>query len=267
MKVTLLGCGGSGGVPLADGSPGGHWGACDPGEPRNRRRRVSVLVQGSTAGQGAILIDCSPDLREQLLDHPPERLDAVLLTHAHADHVHGIDDLRAYTYRQRQAIPAFMDSETRGVMTRRFDYVFTSSHTESRLYPALLEDVTIEPGQAFQAAGFEVLPFRQQHGHSQTLGFRIGTFAYSTDASALDEAAFAALAGLDLWIVDCLRIDPHPTHSHFAQTLEWIARVRPKRAVLTHMNHSVDYRDWVARCPPGVEPGYDGLEIALPLTA
>lgn len=263
MRVTVLGCGGSGGVPLADGTPGGHWGACDPAEPRNRRRRVSVLVEGEEAGQGTLLIDCSPDLREQLIDHPVKRLDAVLLTHAHADHVHGIDDLRALTYRHRQAIPTYMDAATRHTMTRRFDYVFASSHAESHLYPALLEDREIEAGRPFEAAGFEVLPIRQRHGHIHSLGFRIGAFAYSTDVSNLEEAAFEALAGLDLWIVDCLRVEPHPTHSHLAQTLSWIERVRPGRALLTHMNHSVDYHGLAALCPEGVEPAFDGQVIRL----
>ncbi len=260
MKITMLGCGGSGGVPLADGTPGGHWGDCDP---RNRRRRVSVLVEGGSAGQGTLIIDCSPDLREQLLDHPVPRLDAVLLTHAHADHVHGIDDLRAYTYRQREAIPAFMDTITHRAMVERFGYVFTSSHTESKLYPALLEDNVIVAGKRFEAAGYEILPIWQAHGRSHSLGFRIGAFAYSTDVSDLDEAAFEALEGLDLWIVDCLRFDPHPTHSHFDKTLSWIERVKPKRAVLTHLNHSTDYAVLAGRCPPGVEPGFDGLTVTL----
>ncbi len=263
MKVTVLGCGGSGGVPLADGTPGGYWGDCDPKEPRNRRRRVSVMVQGETAGQGTLVIDCSPDLRDQLLDHPVARLDGVLLTHAHADHVHGIDDLRAYTYRQREAIPSFMDGETHAIMTQRFGYVFTSSHTESKLYPALLEDHVITPGEPFTAAGHQVLAIRQTHGQSHSLGYRIGNFAYSTDASDLDEAAFAALQGLDLWIVDCLRFDPHPTHCHFDRTMTWIERAKPKRAILTHMNHSADYRALAARCPGGVEPAYDGLTVTL----
>ncbi len=221
------------------------------------------MVEGTTAGQGTLLIDCSPDLRAQLLDYPVARLDGVLLTHAHADHVHGIDDLRAYTYRQREAIPAFMDGDTHDIMTLRFGYVFTSSHTESKLYPALLDDQVIVPGVPFVAAGHEVLAFHQKHGQSRSLGYRIGTFAYSTDASDLDDTAFAALEGLDLWIVDCLRFDPHPTHSHFERTLSWIERARPKRALLTHMNHSTDYRTLAKRCPVGVEPAYDGLTVTL----
>ncbi len=263
MKVTVLGCGGSGGVPLADGTPGGYWGDCDPNEPRNRRRRVSIMVEGTSAGQGTLIIDCSPDLREQLLDHPVERLDAVLLTHAHADHVHGIDDLRAYVYRQRAPIPCFMDAETHQTMIQRFGYVFTSSHTESKLYPALLEDGVIETAVPFEAAGHQVMAVNQAHGRSHSLGFRIGGFAYSTDVSDLDEAAFDALAGLDLWIVDCLRFEPHPTHSHVEKTLSWIERIKPKRAILTHMNQSTDYRVLAEHCPPGVEPAYDGLSVTL----
>lgn len=260
MKVTVLGCGGSGGVPLPDGTPGGHWGACNPGNPKNRRRRVSVLVE---EGGRRLLIDCAPDLREQIVEVGLERLDAVLFTHAHADHCHGLDDLRALSYRQGKPIPAYMDPVTHATLTLRFDYAFTSSHTLSRLYPAVLEDRQIRPGERFEAAGFQVLPFSQSHGNTESLGFRIGRFAYSTDVVALDEAAFAALEGVELWIVDCLRYEPHPTHSHFAQTLGWIERVKPRHAVLTHMNHQTDYDRLKADCPPGVEPGYDGLVLTL----
>ena len=263
MKVTVLGCGGSGGVPLADGTPGGNWGDCDPTEPRNRRRRVSVMVEGEGAGGGTLLIDCSPDLRAQLLDHPVARLDAVLLTHAHADHVHGIDDLRAYTYRQRAAIPTYMDTATHKTVTRRFDYVFASSHAESNLYPALLDDRVIVAGVPFDAAGFSVLPILQEHGHTHSLGYRIGDFAYSTDVARLDDPALPALTGLKLWVVDCLRMAPHPTHSHFERTIRWVERVKPQHTILTHMNHSADYQALAALCPAGVEPAYDGLSVRL----
>lgn len=260
MRVTLLGSGGSGGVPLADGSPGGHWGAADPAEPKNRRRRVSVLVE---EGDRRLLIDCSPDLREQVNAAGLGHLDAVLFTHAHADHCHGLDDLRALSYRRGKPIPAYMDAATRKTLTLRFDYAFTSSHTLNRLYPALMEDHTLPIGEPFEAAGFQVLAFEQDHGNFTSLGFRIGGFAYSTDVVSLDDTAWACLEGLELWIVDCLRYEPHPTHSHFAQTLEWIARARPKHAVLTHMNQSVDYATIKADCPPGVEPGWDGLSFEL----
>ncbi len=259
MKVTILGCGGSGGVPLADGSPGGDWGACDPAEPRNRRLRVSVLVE---AGGRAILIDTSPDLRRQILDFGVSRVDALLYTHAHADHCHGMDELRTIAYRQGSPIPAYMSARTREHLTERFGYALASSADPGSLYRPLLDDREID-GPA-EIAGMTVEPFVQQHGPETTLGFRIGGFAYSTDVSALDEAAFAALEGLDLWVLDALRYRPHPTHAHIAQSLAWIARVRPRRAVLTHLNHEVDYAELAARCPEGVEPGYDGLAIELP---
>jgi len=258
MKVTVLGCGGSGGVPLADGTPGGNWGRCDPANPRNRRRRVSVLVE---AEGRTILIDTSPDLREQILNAGIERIDAVLFTHAHADHCHGLDELRSAIRRTRAPIDAYMDPQTRALLTLRFDYAFASSADPDSLYRPMMTDHEIDG--PFRIGPVEVIPFVQNHGPEDTLGFRIGGFAYSTDVVALDEAAFAVLEGVELWIVDCLRDEPHPTHSHLARTLEWIARVRPKRAVLTHLNHQVDYADLARRCPPGVEPGYDGLEMTL----
>lgn len=254
MKVTVLGCGGSGGVPLV----GGDWGACDPKNPRNRRRRVSILVE--THGK-ILLIDASPDLRAQLLDAGVERIDAVLFTHHHADHCHGLDDLRMLVYRQRAPIPAFMDAETRAELTLRFAYAFTSSAEAEGLYRPLLDD-RIAQG-AFEAAGVPVTAFEQIHGDGRSLGFRIGDLAYSTDVSELDDAAFEALAGVRLWIVDCLQDGPHPTHSHTERTLGWIARLRPERALLTHMNHKLDYADLKARCPAGVEPAYDGQVLEL----
>jgi phosphoribosyl 1,2-cyclic phosphate phosphodiesterase len=260
MRVTMLGSGGSGGVPLASGAPGGHLGeGVDPHEPKNRRRRVSVLVE--TQGK-TILIDCSPDLRSQILDHGIGRLDAVLFTHAHADHCHGLDELRALSYAQNGAIPAYMSAATRAELTVKFDYAFASSHKQARLYPAIFED--IEVSERFEAAGVPVRMFDQEHGRVVSNGFRIGNFAYSTDCAQLDDTAFAIVSGVDLWIVDCLRFQPHPTHAHFDRTMEWVARARPKRAVLTHMNHTMDYATVKARCPEGVEPGYDGLVVELP---
>lgn len=260
MKVTMLGCGGSGGVPLASGAPGGHFGeGVDPDEPKNRRRRVSVLVE--TQGR-KILIDCSPDLRAQILDFGVDRLDAVLFTHAHADHCHGLDELRALSYAQRRPIPAYMSAATRAALTARFDYAFSSSHGQAQLYPAIMEDHEFDG--SFRAAGVPVVAFDQKHGRVYSSGFRIGGFAYSTDCAELDERAFAALEGVDTWIVDCLRFAPHPTHAHFERTMAWIEQVRPRRAVLTHMNHTMDYASVAARCPAGVEPGYDGLVLQLP---
>ncbi|MGF1630880.1 MAG: MBL fold metallo-hydrolase [Kiloniellaceae bacterium] len=258
MKVTLLGCGGSGGVPLAGRDPGGYWGNADPANPKNRRSRVSVLVEQEGT---RFLIDTSPDLRQQILDNGITELDAVLYTHAHADHSHGIDELRGLVYGRGGPIDAYMDARTRELLTTRFDYAFASSRGPGNLYPPLLRDHVIEG--PFSIGGTIVQPFAQQHGPDVSLGFRLGDFAYSTDASALDDEAFAILEGVKLWVVDCLRDDPHPTHSHTAQTFEWIARVKPQRAVLTHMNERLDYEDLRRRCPPGVEPGYDGLVVEM----
>lgn len=258
MRVTILGCGGSGGVPMAGGAPGGHWGVCDPANPKNRRRRVSVLVE---QGGCTVLLDTSPDLRLQLLDAEVTDLHAVLYTHDHADHTHGLDDLRWLVYHRGAPIDAYMNAKTRDVLTRRFAYAFASTCNPSGTYKPLFMDHLIDG--PFEIGGLQVRPFEQAHGPEITLGYRIGPVAYSTDVVNLDEAAFQALDGVRLWIVDALRDAPHPTHSHVAQTLEWIARVGPERAILTHMNHSLDYAELAARCPPGVEPGYDGLVIEL----
>jgi phosphoribosyl 1,2-cyclic phosphate phosphodiesterase len=256
MRVTILGCGPSWGVPRI----GGEWGKCDPANPRNRRLRVSALVE---EGGRTLLIDTSPDLREQLLDAAVQRVDAVLFTHAHADHLHGIDDLRSVNRLMGGAIPIFASSEALGEIRQRFGYVFAPGRPDWQrsFYKPVLEPHVIDG--PFAAAGLPVVPFAQDHGYSQTLGFRIGKMAYSTDVIELDEAAFAALAGVELWIVDCIRREPHVTHSHLEKTLAWIGRVRPRRAVLTHMDESLDYETLRAELPPGVEPGYDGLTIEL----
>ena len=257
MRVTVLGCGGSGGVPLANG----NWGSCNPDNPKNRRRRVSVLVQDQGAN---ILIDTSPDLRLQLLDAKVSRIDAVLYTHDHADHCHGIDELRALSYdKNSQPIDAYGTAATMAALRQRFAYIFSQVEgSVSGLYRPVLQ--AHEIGGAFSAAGVQVIPFDQDHGFGAvSTGYRIGNFAYSTDLVELPAAAKAALGGLDLWVVDCLRFEPHPTHTHFERTLGWIAELKPKRAILTHLNHTVDYDALARRCPPGVEPGYDGLTVEL----
>ncbi|MDP6346141.1 MAG: MBL fold metallo-hydrolase [Alphaproteobacteria bacterium] len=254
MRVTVLGCGTSGGVPRI----GNVWGDCDPAEPRNRRRRSSILVQSETT---SLVVDTTPDFREQCLDADLQHLDAVLYSHEHSDHVNGIDDLRGFALLQRQRIPIHGDDRTIGLLRRRFGYIF-----ESQLgYPSICEPHPIDG--PFSIGDIPVQPFRQQHGAIETLGFRFGGLAYSTDLNDLPEESFDVLQDLDVWIVDALRPQPHPTHTHLARTLEWVERLRPRRAILTHMTWDMDYRTLCAELPSGVEPAHDGLVIEVPVTA
>jgi phosphoribosyl 1,2-cyclic phosphate phosphodiesterase len=256
MRVTILGCGPSGGVPLI----GNDWGECDPANPRNRRRRASILIEH----QGAqILVDASPDMRLQLLDAGIARLDAILFTHAHADHCHGIDEVRALNRAMGQAIAIYAAPATLAELKQRFGYIFRPSDPAAGavFYKPSLVPTAIEG--PFEVIGVRAVPFAQNHGFSTTLGFRFGALGYSTDVVSLDDAAFAALEGVEIWIVDCYRRTPHPTHSHLARTLEWIARVKPKRAILTHMDVQLDYETLRGALPAGVEPAYDGMVIEL----
>jgi len=260
VRVTMLGCGGSQGVP----TPVGDWGVCDPANPRNRRLRPSILIE-TTDADGApktILVDTGPDLRQQLLTARCRHIDALLYTHSHADHTHGIDDLRAVNRLMGAPIPFWASTETLADLRRRFGYTIVDdpSGVSSYFRPVLVPHEIDGP---FEAAGVPVVAFEQDHGFSRSWGFRIGNFAYSTDVVKLDETAFAALEGIDTWIVDCLREAPHPTHSHLERTLGWIERLKPRRAIFTHMDLSSDYEHIGSRCPAGVEPGYDGLVIEL----
>lgn len=254
MKVTILGCGGSNGVPLI----GGNWGSCNPHNPKNRRLRASILIEDELT---RLLVDTSPDLRQQLLATGNGWLDAVIYTHAHADHLHGIDDLRMVNVIRRTPLDAYADARTIVTIKERFDYVFTPLDPSSEGYfykPCLTPHEITGP---FRVGTIDVAPFEQDHGYSQTLGFRFGRFAYSTDVVGLDEAAFNALAGVKVWIVDALRFEAHTTHANLERALEWIARVKPECAILTHMSHKMDYDAVLARCPPGVEPAYDGMVL------
>lgn len=252
MRATILGCGTAGGVPQI----GGEWGACDPEEPRNRRLRPSILVED---GETRVLVDASPDLRQQALAAGFDRLDAVLFTHAHADHANGIDDLRYVVRRMGNRVEAYADAPTLGDLEARFGYVFLN--TDEKLYPPILRSNLI--GGSFDVNDLSVVPFTQNHGPIDTLGFRFGPIAYSTDVMALPEASFAALKGVEVWIVDALSPHPHPTHSHLDLTLEWIERVKPKRAILTHMNVTMDYATVARLTPDHVEPAYDGMVIEV----
>jgi len=256
MRVTILGCGPSGGVPLI----GNDWGDCDTENPRNRRRRASILVQ---EGDATLLVDTSPDMRMQLLDAGVARLDGILFTHAHADHCHGIDEVRALNRAMGQSVAIYASAATMTELKQRFSYIFRPSDPAAGAVfykPSLIPTLIEGP---FEVAGVRVVPFVQNHGFSTSLGLRFGAFAYSTDVVALDESAFATLEGIETWVVDCYRRTPHPTHTHLARTLEWIARVKPKRAILTHMDVQLDYETLRRELPAGVEPAFDGMVIEL----
>jgi phosphoribosyl 1,2-cyclic phosphate phosphodiesterase len=264
LEVTILGCGSSGGVPRADG----NWGVCDPADPKNRRSRCSMMIRRPT-GEGperwtTAVVDASPEFRLQTADAGAKRLDALLLTHDHADQSHGIDDIRAFAMIQRARIPCWADPPTTQTMLTRFGYIF---HGEKG-YPAIADLVAVPPhGEPWVVEGpsgaIPVVTFDQDHGPIRSLGYRFGPLAYSSDVLQLDEAAFRALEGLDVWIVDALRYTPHPTHAHVDRALGWIERVQPRRAILTNLHIDLDYRELSRRLPAGVEVAYDGMRIEV----
>jgi phosphoribosyl 1,2-cyclic phosphate phosphodiesterase len=262
LRATILGCGSSGGVPRV----GGDWGVCDATNPKNRRRRCSLLLQ---QGQGEavtnVLIDTSPDMRDQMLSAHVKHLDAVWYTHEHADHTHGIDELRGYFLRQRQRIPVWADTTTAGMLMTRFAYCVVQAPGSD--YPPILELksivarhdlVTTGPGGALKA-----LPFYVQHGNIQALGFRVANMAYTPDLNDIPDQSLAALQGLDVWIVDALRPKPHPSHFSLSETLSWIERLKPKRAILTNMHVDLDYATLRAELPANVEPAFDGMTLSF----
>ena len=253
MRVTILGCGGASGVPGV--SMG--WGTCDPANPRNRRRRSSILVED---GDTRILVDSSPDLRDQLLDAGVRTVDGLIYTHDHADHLHGIDDLREINRATRRWLPVWGASSVLETARARFPYAFEPMEEMGEfIYRPLLEAHEITG--PFAIGGITVVPFDQDHGYSRTLGLRFGSVAYSTDVVEIPEASFAMLEGIDLWIIGCLVDYPHATHAHVAKALDWIDRVKPRRAVLTHMGPGLDYAALSARLPPCVVPAHDGLVL------
>jgi phosphoribosyl 1,2-cyclic phosphate phosphodiesterase len=264
LEVRILGCGSSGGVPrLGEGAP--FWGACDPENPKNRRSRCSILVTGKAeGGETRVLVDTSPDMREQLLAAKIGRLDGVLITHDHADQLHGMDDLRVITLNMKRRLDLWSDRRGLDGIMQKFGYCFETPPGSD--YPPILNAHEIpEPFTDFEMPGHggpvPVRAFCQQHGRIRSLGFRFGSVAYSPDVDGLDDEAFAALADLDCWIVDALRYTPHPSHAHLTRTLEWIARVKPKRAILTNMHVDLDYETLKRELPPGVEPAYDGMTL------
>ncbi|MFM9862644.1 MAG: MBL fold metallo-hydrolase [Micropepsaceae bacterium] len=264
LKVTILGCGSSGGVPRLGGAGGaGEWGACDPDEPKNRRRRCSILVE---RGATRLLVDTSPDMREQLLSAHISKLDAVLITHDHADQLHGFDDLRMIAQNIMRRVDVYAAPEAMRAMKHRFGYCFKDG--ERGGYPAIIEDHTIDrPFRSFAIGdagdAIRVQTFDQDHGTMVSQGFRFGPLAYSSDVVSLDDAAFEVLSGVECWIVDALRYRAHPTHAHVEKTLSWIERVRPKRAILTNLHTDLDYQTLRRTLPDGVEPAFDGMTISL----
>lgn len=260
LKFTILGCGTSGGVPRI----GGDWGACDPDNPRNRRRRCSLLVEQTGAGGATtVLVDTSPDMRQQLLDANVGWLDGVLFTHDHADHTHGIDDLRVVCFNGRRRVDVYYDHRTGTVLHDRFSYCFRSAVGSA--YPPILNGREIAPGERFNVTGaggeIGVLAYLQGHGDIDTLGFRFGNVAYSPDINRLPKETYPLLENLDVWVVDALRRQGHPSHFSLAEALEAIEAVRPKRAILTHMHVDMDYETLCGELPKGVEPAYDGMII------
>jgi phosphoribosyl 1,2-cyclic phosphate phosphodiesterase len=262
LRARILGCGSSAGVPRL----GGGWGACDPAEPKNRRQRCALLLRrGSGSDMTSVLIDTGPDMRAQLLNAGVNALDGVLYTHEHADHTHGIDDLRPFAIHSRRKVDVWMDAATSTMMHQRFEYAFATPPGSG--YPPILTEhtvahgqtVTIDgPGGAIAATAFELV-----HGAIMALGYRIGGLAYTPDVNDIPERSLPFLEGLDTWIIDALRPRPHPSHFSLDDALGWIARMRPRQAILTNMHNDMDYATLRRELPAGIEPAYDGMEVAI----
>jgi phosphoribosyl 1,2-cyclic phosphate phosphodiesterase len=264
LKFTILGCGSSGGVPR----PALGWGHCDPTNPKNRRRRTSLLIERrSSTGITRALIDTSPDLREQLLDAEVDSLDGVLFTHEHADHTHGIDDLRAVFIRRRRPVDVYLDEPTSRALRGRFGYCFEVSGNGE--YPPIVSEHRMAAGRPVVIGGeggrIIALPILQEHGSISSIGFRFGHLAYSCDLGGLPAESVRALAGIKVWIVDALRYRPHPSHFNVDDALAWIERIRPARAILTNLHADLDYEELRARLPPHVEPAFDGFALTVPV--
>ncbi|WP_020178543.1 MBL fold metallo-hydrolase [Methylopila sp. M107] len=261
LRVTILGCGSSGGVPrVASG-----WGKCDPNEPRNRRRRCSIMVEqvADDGGVTRVVVDTGPDLREQLLSAGVDRLDGVLYTHEHADHTHGIDDLRPLAIHGSGLVEIWCDERMSGFLNERFGYVFHTPPGSD--YPPILKERRLVAGLATRIEGqggvLEALPFEVAHGRERALGFRFGALAYLPDVNDIPDVAAEQLAGLDVWIVDALRDTPHPSHFSLDEALGWIDRIKPRRAILTNLHTDLDYRTLKARLPDNIDVAFDGMVI------
>ncbi len=263
MRVIILGCGSSGGVPRITGD----WGACDPSNPKNRRSRCSILVQrqADNGAETSVLVDTSPDLREQFLNAGIRKVDGVLYTHDHADQCHGIDDLRACAYEAERQIDMYMMASTQKVLRRRFGYIFATP--KGSLYPPIAKSHLIEPLQEMTVEGaggpITALPFIQYHGRIESLGFRFDDFAYVNDLHELPEISAAHLHGLSVLVIDALRYKPHPTHFNVEQALQWAERLKPQRTILTNLHIDLDYNHLVNELPENVEPAHDGMIVDI----
>lgn len=260
LSITILGCASSGGVPRV----GAGWGACDPGNPKNRRRRCSILLrQQGEEGVTTVLVDTTPDVREQLLDNNISSLDGILFTHDHADHTHGIDDLRPLVIHSRRRLDAWIDEETSSILRPRFGYVFETPPGSD--YPPILIEHRAIPGETIEISGpggsLKALPFALTHGSITALGYRFGNVAYTPDVSDIPPESLHFLEDLDVWIIDALRYKPHPTHFSLSEALDWIARMKPKRSILTNLHNDLDYETLRAELPPHIEPAFDGMVI------
>jgi phosphoribosyl 1,2-cyclic phosphate phosphodiesterase len=262
LLLTILGCGSSAGVPR----PALGWGKCDPNNPKNRRRRCSLLVERKSAhGTTRVVIDTSPDLREQLIDAEVDHIDAVFLTHEHADQTHGIDDLRSVVMHQRKRIPTYFNQSTAKDIMARFSYCFISP--EGSDYPPILQRHGIEGGESRSIEGkggtLTLAAFDVQHGNIPALGYRIGGVAYTPDLSDVPRESWPSLADLELWIIDGLRYAPHPSHFSVDDALSWIERFKPRSAVITNMHADLDYEVLRQRLPEHVVPAYDGMRLEV----
>ena len=261
-RYTILGCGSSGGVPRL----GGNWGSCDPENVKNYRRRCSMLVERvSGAGTTTALIDTSPDLREQLLRAGVGRLDGVVYTHGHADHLHGIDDLRMIVFNMKDRVKVYADGPTQDALLSKFGYAFIQP--EGSPYPPILNLHGIDGQVTIEGAGGPITfdPFEVNHGSIDALGFRIGDLAYLPDVKAIPDEALPKLENLKVWVLDSLRLTPHPTHFSMQDALEWFERMKPERGVLTNMHIDIDYATAEAETPDHITPAFDGMQIVLPV--
>ena len=262
LRFTILGCGSSPGVPR----PNGDWGACDPNEPRNRRLRASLLVEREgEGGTTRIVVDTGPDFRTQCIANGIDRLDAVVLTHPHADHIHGIDDIRTFVLTSKRRMPVWADDPTYKRVEEAFSYAFVQA--PGSFYPPICERRRIEPSEPFEIDGpggtvrFE--PIRQLHGQIVSLGFRFGSFAYCSDVSGFSTEAIERLRGVRTLVIDALQYREHPSHFSVDQAITEAREIGAKHVVFTHMHTPLDYRTLLAELPEGFEPGYDGMQLEI----